>query len=454
MGEDGQSRPIFGPDFTGLKNLGNSCYINSVLQALFAMPEFATRYGNAEMDPTLVDKPGEDLETQLEKLAKGLLSGRYSKPDADVTLPEDAKEEPHQKGLAPSMLKVIVGKGHEEFSSMRQQDSFEFLIHLLELITRSKHPSPLLDPVQFFKFALEERLQCNTCHKVRYHTDEQANVIVPLPKRELPKSEEDGKDEYETVAFQECLDMFTTPVEVEYKCPECQSTGYSKRSRFSTLPKILAVNVQRFGYKNWVPTKMDVPVNVSDDVILFDQWMSGGPQPGEELLPEDAAIGGAQASATASNAFVPNAEALMMLESMGFPRVRCEKALHATGNGDAEAASFWLMEHMEDPDIDVPMEQPGAKKGVQIDEASLGMLTSMGFSVPQARQAMKETNGDVERSVEWLFSHPDATGNFGEDEEPAEAPAAEKKLAGSDSKPARYELQSIVCHKGGSIHAG
>lgn len=44
-----------------------------------------------------------------------------------------------------------------------------------------------------------------------------------------------------------------------------------------------------------------------------------------------------------------NAAALAYLESMGFPTIRCQKALLATGNGDAEAAMDWLFAHMEDP---------------------------------------------------------------------------------------------------------
>lgn len=40
---------------------------------------------------------------------------------------------------------------------------------------------------------------------------------------------------------------------------------------------------------------------------------------------------------------------MSQLEAMGFPVVRCQKALLATGNSDAEMAMTWLFEHMEDP---------------------------------------------------------------------------------------------------------
>jgi uncharacterized UBP type Zn finger protein len=44
-----------------------------------------------------------------------------------------------------------------------------------------------------------------------------------------------------------------------------------------------------------------------------------------------------------------NAAAMAQLEGMGFPTVRCQKALLATGNSDAEAAMNWLFSHMDDP---------------------------------------------------------------------------------------------------------
>jgi len=41
-------------------------------------------------------------------------------------------------------------------------------------------------------------------------------------------------------------------------------------------------------------------------------------------------------------------EALEQLLAMGFPLVRCQKALLATGNASAEAAMEWLFAHMDD----------------------------------------------------------------------------------------------------------
>jgi ubiquitin carboxyl-terminal hydrolase 5/13 len=471
--EDGKElRPLFGEGFTGLKNLGNSCYMNSVLQSLFSTPEFQARYYHPKDTPPAAARPAEDLETQLQKMADGLLSGRYSKPDGDVTASEYSPEVSHQKGLAPSMLKHLIGRGHEEFSTMRQQDAFEFLLHIMQLVSRSQHPAPLKNPAESFRFVLEQRLQCLNCKKVRYRTDEQDNISIPVPIRRVKKDanmdtdgKEKGKEEFEPVTLKECLNLFTADEVVELTCPSCLSkAGFNKRSRFRTFPSTLAINARRFEIVNWVPTKQDVPVVVADDKIPLDQYLSTGPQPGEELLPDDAE------PATSASKFVPNEAALSMLEAMGFPRIRCEKALHATGNSDPDAASNWLFAHMEDPDIDTPVELGGgdATKSSNADPVKIEMLAGMGFSAPQARQALNETGGDMERAVDWLFSHPDAVGEFVTDssvrdfQPPKITPnrtksnskPAETSAPGSDKLPANFQLQSIVCHKGSSIHAG
>jgi ubiquitin carboxyl-terminal hydrolase 5/13 len=138
---------------------------------------------------------------------------------------------------------------------------------------------------------------------------------------------------------------------------------------------------------------------------------------------------------------------------MGFPRVRGEKALHATGNADADAAMNWLFSHMDDPDIDQPLDLGGNAAGGSADDSDkISQLGDMGISAPQARKALRECDGDVNRALDWVFSHPDDQGDFGEDGPVASTQP--KALPGSEQLPAKFELQSIVCHKGASIHAG
>lgn len=453
--EDGKElKPLFGPGLTGLKNLGNSCYLASIIQCLFDLPAFRKRYFQIGDDLPVVQDAAQDLETQLRKIGDGLLSGRYSKPDSDVIASEHSPEVPHQKGLAPAMLKHLIGRGHVEFSTMRQQDAFELFQHMFKLITRSKHPSPSDDPTLAFRFVLEQRLQCLHCKKVRYSSNEQDSIFIDVPLEKLPV-EEGEAPKYKSVSLKACLDNFTAEENVELTCSSCgNKEGFKKRTLFKTFPEVLVINARKMTVVNWVPVKVDVPVLVGDDAFLMDEYLSKGQQPDEEALPDE----GDGAGGRNAPAFIPDPTALATLEAMGFPTVRCEKALHATSNSDANAAMEWLFGHMDDPDIDQPVIL-GAPAAVQADPEKIEQLCSMGFGAPQAKKALRETDGDVERAVEWLFSHLDDQGDMGDDVgAAATSQDAEPKTpttpVGSSELPARFRLQSIVCHKGTSIHAG
>lgn len=453
--EDGnEAQKLFGPEMTGLKNLGNSCYLNSTFQCLFALPQFQARYNLPDADTILTENAAQDFEVQMRKIADGLLSGRYAYSDPSARTTEVAS----QRGLAPAMLKSLIGKGHAEFSTARQQDAFEFLLHVFKLITRSSHPAPLEDPTKAFRFVMEQRLQCLNCSKVRYRTDEQDNISVPVPIRKIAKAgvvkaedgteEESKKDEYEAVSLKECLDNFTSVEIVELTCSSCGSKdGFKKRSLFKTFPEVLAVNARRFVIVNWVPTKVNVPVVVGDEPFNLDDYKSPGQQPSEELLPEEAS--------ESKPSFVPNEEAVQMLEGMGFPRNRCVKGLHNTGNTDATAAMEWLFAHMDDADIDEPM--PGGEVkppgGGEFSPDTIEMLTGMGFEHDFAVRGLKETGGDLERAVDWLFSHPEKQFEVVE-ETPVTSGSTSKELPGSSELPATFELHSIICHKGPSTLSG
>lgn len=452
--EDGHElHPIFGRGFTGLRNLGNSCYLSSVIQCLLSLPEFCQRYYHPDHEPPFSQLPAEDLETQMRKLADGILSGRYSRPDSTMAASPDSPEVPHQNGLAPAMFKHLVGRGHEEFSTMRQQDAFEFLLHLFKLVSLSKHGEGLTNPVQSFRFAIEQRLQCLSCGKARYKVDEQDNISMPVPARRLTNASSTAADsatanQFEPVTLFECLDSFTADEVVDLNCPGCGSEdGFSKRSMFKTLPHQLVINARRFELINWVPTKLDIPLEVDDGPLEFGSYMSPGHVEGEELLPDVEESG---------NAFTPNQPALDQLLSMGFPSVRCGKALHATGNSDPEAAMNWLFAHLEDPDIDEPVDlrQPNVGgSSLEHDPANVAQLSEMGIELSHAKKALAATDGDVNRALDWVFSHPDDLAGE-EDGDQNSATGTSTEPPGISSIPAKYLLRSIVCHKGSSVHAG
>merc|ERR1719445_2134177 len=98
----------------------------------------------------------------------------------------------------------------------------------------------------------------------------------------------------------------------------------------------------------------------------------------------------------------------------------------------------WVMDHMEDPDFSSPFSPGGNKteggKKCTAGEEVIAMVMSMGFERAQAEMALRNTDNNVERAIEWIFSHPDG-------EDPAPGVQATSNLCG-DVKDgnSRYEL--------------
>lgn len=422
FGDDGGNfEPMYGPGRTGIQNLGNTCYLASVVQSLFVLPTFRerfTRFAKEHMQVCTQDQTV-CLECQTCKLTNGLLSGRYAKAP-----PSDS---PLHSGVRPTMFKGIIGKGHPEFASARQQDADEFLKHLVSVL-QAHHKETggkpagateaLGDPTQVLAFCMEQRLECMSCKRVRYtYETHDAGISVTVP---INKS----GDTYEAVTLTDALGLMMKPEQLEYNCPSCQRQVTAiKQTRFASFPEVLALQIQRFTLVNWVPKKADVPVLVPlNDSIDFSDYLGHGIQPGEEALPEDAP----------SPKF--DGEALGMLTAMGFSENRSKRALLAAG--DTEAAANWLFEHMDD-DLDGPLDDAP----ITHDTSA---LEDIGFLRPQAAKAMRLTNGNAEMAVAWLFENPDDPG-----EEPGSTAAtAEPAPVGSTKLPACYRLSSFVSHRG------
>ncbi|KAJ3016522.1 hypothetical protein HKX48_003997 [Thoreauomyces humboldtii] len=451
--QDGQELvPLFGPGLTGLKNLGNSCYMASVLQAVFGLKQFQDRYtGDVAKNHVAVcrDTPATCFHCQMAKMADGLLSGRYSVPiEPDATSEPDEPQVRGQDGIAPSMFKDLVGKGHPEFSTMRQQDAQEFFQHLTSLVEQKERAGGR-DPSTIFKFDVEQRLQCLECEKVRYRTEKNTSLTLRVPaKRTNPGELKEGeKPEYAPITFEDCLATFCNDDIREHKCPhDKRDVSATFTTRFSTFPDTLVCTMSRFVLgQGWVMEKLNVAIPAPLELDL-EHLRGHGLQDGESSLPEDGS----------SNSAAPQVDqaALDQLIAMGFPEVRCSKALLTTGNNGAEIAMSWLFEHMEDPDIDVPFQATSLGDGDSGASAGdIEQLMDMGFSASQAKRALKETSNNMERAIDWLFSHADSMDTT-EPEPSTEGPVVATAAAGKDPRPARYALKAFVSHKGTSTHCG
>ncbi|KAF9351010.1 hypothetical protein BGX34_000856 [Mortierella sp. NVP85] len=429
--EDGKAfDPLFGPGYTGFKNLGNRYFPVDIAHLQSCTKE-----------------PGNCLQCQMAKVADGLMSGRYATPSFS-----DSGDVQGQDGIAPGMFKALVGRGHPEFSTMRQQDSFEFFQHLIKIIGQNERVTGE-DPTKTFEFKSEQRLQCNECKKVRYTQDTTTALSIAVPATKKASTSEG--DEYESVTLEQCLDTYVEPDVLPYNCPSCQkSTTVTKTNRFATFPTVLVINMRRFEYQNWVPRKLAVPIVFPEGQIDLEKYRGHGQQAGEELLPEDAPAATAPAAGPTFNQ-----EALEQLQMMGFPEVRAQKALLATHNQGSEIAMEWLIQHMEDPDIDDPIVTTSSSApAAGASPEQIAQLADMGFTEKQARKALKETSGNVERAVEWLFSHMDEPIEDDDGGDSAGAPAAASGGAQAPhldaSKKGHYQLASFISHKGPSVHCG
>jgi len=306
------------------------------------------------------------------------------------------------------------------------------------------------DPTTVFSYGMEQRLQCTDCKKVRYRVDNTDVVSVAVPAKEKGKNE-DGKPIYQDIQLTDCLDSLLGMEALEYSCPSCSRNVQAlKQTKFASLPEVLVVHAKKFQLVNWVPAKLDIPVilPLEDELVFTERHLGQGLQANETELPNDS---------IAPSLPQFNEAAMAQLEAMGFPTIRCQKALLATGNNNPETAMEWLFGHMEDADIDDPIQVPssssGPNSGPEPNPEQIAMLADMGFTSAQARKALRETSGNAERAVEWLFNHPD---DSGEDAASAASggEATPVGVSSLTSVPARYRLVAFISHKGPSVHSG
>lgn len=260
------ARPV--PRTPGLRNLGNTCYLNAALQVLCGLEEFARA---AEAKP-LADGGFDD--GSVYSAVRGLVAARRASHERAKTRAAAAAAEstpatsslPAPLGpsavLSPAEVKTAVQRRHAHYAGNRQHDAHEFLCECLDALEeevtaayadgRLEAPEPksvvplhatLCPTRRNFTTAVAATLTCESCGDacVRHETFRHLSV-------ELPESS--GADGSADVELASLLDGFFTPETLERKCERdgCDGTSATLVRRIVRLPRVLVVHLKRFRY--------------------------------------------------------------------------------------------------------------------------------------------------------------------------------------------------------------
>ncbi|CAG7723166.1 unnamed protein product [Allacma fusca] len=462
-------KPLYGAGFTGFINLGNSCYMNSIMQVLFNISAFQNRfYKKAPQYFESAGDPANDFNVQMSKVCLGLASGKYSIPPPLTQRDDGTLEAPTvmvQEGINASMFRTLIGKGHPEFSTKRQQDAQEFLLHLINVMERYSRFEA--NPADCLKFQVEDKVICDSTGQVRYSFRVEYCLPLPIPLEaainkdevaayELKKAqvESEGKrlpaDELirPKIPIEACLQSFIASEKLDpfYSSATKRIGTASKFTRLSTLPDYLVIQLKKFTIgEDWTPKKLDVTVDMPFDLDL-SVLRGHGLQPGEKELPDEV-----------SKAKEPTVdeEVVAQLVEMGFQTNASRRAVITTGNTGSEAAMEWIMQHLDDPTLNDPLEIDKSSKPFIADPDALANVMSMGFTKEQAVKALQSTDNNIERAIDWIFSHPDEINSISSpsngNEGPSQTSPAPPNVTDGGGK---YQLVGFVSHMGSSSMVG
>ena len=257
----------------GLKNLGNTCFMNCILQCLsHTLPL---------RDFFVSDKYKEHLKTE------GDLSNAFKCAMSELWIPSSTVD-----SYAPRDLKRRVGIVAPRFSEYNQQDAPEFMRFLLNELHEETNKADVKGPLyhgdnetlqeacdryftrensiisELFSGMLCSEVCCSVCrHK----------SVVFLPFMDLalpiPKSKSTSYD-YQSVKLDACMQVFTKKETLDEEerpyCNKCKNiTKSTKQLSISKLPKFLVIQLKRFSGYN-VRRKLSTPVEFDEGWEICD----------------------------------------------------------------------------------------------------------------------------------------------------------------------------------------
>ncbi|CAH1796752.1 unnamed protein product [Owenia fusiformis] len=275
----------------GMRNLGNTCFMNSVLQCL-SNTKPLLEYCMQERHIMDINKTTSSLKGALINAFVSLLNSIWKSGESYVV---------------PTSLKAQIQKFAPRFGGYNQQDAQELLIYVLEGLHQdvnrvtTKVKREIIDDKQLeglntyeqsrlywrnytkvddsfivdtFVGQLRSTLRCTECEHKSLTFDPFWELSVPLPKRG-----------YSDVSLQDCFNLFTVEEMLEGderpKCEKCKTRRKCGKSfSIQKFPQVLVVTLKRFSQERFMRSKLSTnvtfPVN-NLDLTEYAADKSGGP---------------------------------------------------------------------------------------------------------------------------------------------------------------------------------
>ncbi|XP_059402297.1 ubiquitin carboxyl-terminal hydrolase 3-like [Carassius carassius] len=270
---------------TGLRNLGNTCFMNAILQSLSNIQVFSCYFKEL---PSVALRSG--------KTAGRRMYHTRSQGDSSVSLVEEFRKtvcslwQGSQTAFSTDALFYVIWKIMPSFRGYQQQDAHEFLRYLLDHLHRemqgskngSPSPAPSLDQpkhaseskccingtstivTSVFGGILQNEVYCLICGTETRKFDPFLDLSLDIPSQfriKFTKYQEPGP----TCTLNDCLRSFTDLEELDetelYMCHKCKKRQKStKKFWIQQLPKVLCLHLKRFHWTAFLRNKIDTYV--------------------------------------------------------------------------------------------------------------------------------------------------------------------------------------------------